>query len=402
MKKPSATERDLRDVNEQLILTSLRAERLAEEANAARAAAAASEERFRSLVMTTAALVFAADAAGRIAVDGKTWRKFTGLKRVAAGALWTAAIHPDDRALVASSWERSVATSTSFEVQYRLRRPDLTYAWVSARAVPIPAHPPVREWIGMVTDITDRIRVEEAREHFIAILGHDLRNPVASISVAAQLLLEGGLGERRTMEALRRIERSTHRIDALVRDVLDFARGRLGHGIPVTRHPCDLGDICKDEVAELAQAHPLRTLLCELSGNLAGAWDRDRMEQVLSNLLGNAIEHGADPIRVVAHGEADVVILSVHNRGPAISAAIIPKLFEPFRRRGAGTRATGLGLGLYIVHEIVRAHGGDISIQSLDGEGTTFRIRFPRQTPSVAVIQAARPERPACGAQPEP
>ena len=252
-----------------------------------------------------------------------------------------------------------------------------------ARAVPILRSGAVREWIGMMSDVSDRVRVEEAREQFIGILGHDLRNPLASIVAGVEIL--HGLPEP-FAKTVARVARSAHRIDTIIRDLLDFALGRLGGGIPVAPRPCDMRLICNDAVEEMKQAHPMRELRFEGVGDLRGEWDPDRIEQVLSNLVGNAVMHGEDPITVTSHREEDRVVTSVHNQGPPIPDALIPTLFEPFTRAEQDVqdqhgKHEGLGLGLYIASEIVRAHAGTLTVSSLAGEGTTFTFALPLSIP---------------------
>lgn len=167
----------------------------------------------------------------------------------------------------------------------------------------------------------------------------------------------------------------------MIHDMMDFTRSRLG-GIPVTRAPCDLGAIALEVVAEMRLAHPARDLRYESIGDLEGAYDPDRAEQVFSNLLGNAIAHGLDPIQLTLYAEDDVVLITVENRGAPIPAAVLPTLFEPFLRgpEPMPSRRTnqGLGLGLYIVSEIIRAHGGSIALTSTLDAGTRVPIRWPR------------------------
>ena len=142
--------------------------------------------------------------------------------------------------------------------------------------------------------------------------------------------------------------------------------------------------MCDAVVEEMQQAHPDRAIRFEGAGDLRGEWDPDRVEQVVSNLVGNAITHGIGPVRVTGRDDGDVVVTTVHNQGPAIPAAAIPILFEPFTRPAAeadDTTSQGLGLGLYIASEIVHAHGAAISVASREGEGTTFTIRWPRRVP---------------------
>jgi PAS domain S-box-containing protein len=368
----------MREANEKLLLATLRAEELADQATEARIEIAQSEERFRSLVSTSAAVVWYANADGFIHVDPESWLNFTGLdvdtQEEEPG--WLHAVHPDDRGQVLDAWAAAVAARAEYVHQHRLRRPDGSYAWVVSRAVPIPRAGTVREWIGMMTDVTDRMLVEEARERFIAILGHDLRTPLAAI-VSGYELLAGAALEAPLARAVERIGRSATRMEAMIRDVLDFARGRFGSGIPIRRGPCRLDQIAAEEVEEMRQAFPGRDIRLETSGDLDGVCDAGRMEQLLANLIGNALQHGADPVLVAARGEADEIVLVVHNQGQPIPEVVQARLFEPFVE-GTASSSGGLGLGLYIASEIVRAHGGSIAVTSSEGLGTRFEIRLPR------------------------
>lgn len=164
-------------------------------------------------------------------------------------------------------------------------------------------------------------------------------------------------------------------MEAMIRDVLDFAQGRLGGGIPVVPTACNLGQVFLDVVDEMKQAYPTRELSFEATGDLRGDWDPDRLEQVLSNLIGNAITHGTGRIRVMARDEGHQIVLTVHNDGAPIPASAIPTLFEPFVR---GSSTKSLGLGLYIASEIVHAHRGTITVSAEAGEGTTFTVNLPR------------------------
>ena len=281
------------------------------------------------------------------------------------------------------AWTGAVAAGTPFTCELRIQRSKGGYAWVLARAAPVPMLGPVREWIGMLTDISDRVRVEEARERFIGILGHDLRNPLNAISMGVELL---GTLPAPHSQIVAVVARSAHRMELMIRDVLDFARGRLSDGIPVVPSPIDLHHVCEEIVAEMAQAHPARTFSFEAAGDLRGEWDPDRVEQVLSNLVGNAVTHGEGAVRVTGSDAGDDVVMTVHNQGATIPAAMISTLFDPFIRAaqdvsGAHGASDGLGLGLYIASEIVHAHGGTISVSSVQGDGTTFAIRWPRKVP---------------------
>lgn len=365
------------DANEQLVLATIKAAELADAADAARAEAARNEERFRTLVMTSCALLWRASADGRVQYDRATWTDFTGLG--AGPGEWDLyeAVHPEDRERVRETWTRAVTSATPYECKHRLRTADGSYAWMLARAAPIPASGPVSEWVGILTDITDSVRIDEARDRFIGILGHDLRTPLGAILMGAGLLDD--LSESQT-DVVARITRSAQRMEAMIRDVLDFARGRLGGGIPVTSTTCNLGLVCTDVVAEIKQAYPGCVVTFESLGDLRGEWDPSRIEQVLSNVLSNAVQHGTGAIHMTSHADGPDVVTTVHNRGVPIPASRIATLFEPFSAEVHGVIEVrdGLGLGLYIASEITRAHGGSISVSSLHGEGTTFVIRLPR------------------------
>jgi signal transduction histidine kinase len=219
------------------------------------------------------------------------------------------------------------------------------------------------------------------REQFIAVLGHDLRNPLFAISAGAEMLLRK-LPDPANQQRARHILTSARRATQLVDDVLDFARGALGQGIPVNIERCpDLENALRHVISEIQSIHPDRTLRASI-GDLHGiACDRERVEQLLSNLVANAVAHG-DP-----HGEVDVsaqiqagqFVLSVKNQGQIASDAL-PHLFRPYSRPASGTPQTGLGLGLYIASQIAKAHGGELGVVSTAQQGTTFTFSLPIRT----------------------
>ncbi len=218
--------------------------------------------------------------------------------------------------------------------------------------------------------------VAEFREMFIAMLGHDLRNPLGSITIGASLLLRPGRLDEGDAETAARILRSSQRISRMITQLLDLTRARLGGGLPIDRAPADLGEVCRNAVEEFEA-----TIQLEVEGDVTGSWDQDRLAEVLSNLVGNAIEHAAPGtvVSVTAHGIGAEVVVEVSNQGDPIPANVLPFIFEPFRRAQEGrTSATAnLGLGLYIARQIVISHGGTLDAHS-DGGTTTFAMRLPR------------------------
>lgn len=217
-------------------------------------------------------------------------------------------------------------------------------------------------------------RREEVRERFIGILGHDLRDPLSTILISARVLAANHAIDRENRFVASRIVRSCNRMQRMINDVLDFARGHLGGGIPALPTTNDMGDICRTAVDEIIAAHPQREVTCEVSGDLVGELDRDRVHQAITNLLSNAIHHGEGPIEVRAWGNHEIVT-EVISHGPPIPEPLIPLIFEPFAH---GETGKGLGLGLYIVQQIAHAHGGRCEVDSND-TATTFRIRWPRR-----------------------
>ncbi len=232
-------------------------------------------------------------------------------------------------------------------------------------------------------------RAQEAvriRDDLVAVVSHDLRNPISAISMSASMLLKRQDLEDWQAKGLSRIYSAADRALRMIRDLLDSTQARVGT-IPVQPTPLDFHELTRHVVEEVQLAHPERHILFQTRGDGHGAWDADRMAQVITNLVGNAVQHSpaGTPVRVCSRGEDGEVLLEVHNAGPPIPAEELPTLFEPFRRgRSAGGRAGSVGLGLFISRRLVEAHGGTIAVRSEEGEGTLFTVRLPRVLPSEA------------------
>lgn len=218
----------------------------------------------------------------------------------------------------------------------------------------------------------------ELREQFIAVLGHDLRNPLAAIQGATRLLQKGALDQKGHI-LLGHVQSSVLRMAGLIDNLMDFARARLGGGFEITSRPdAALGAMILETVEELRLAHPNRTIVTKLQIDQLVACDLARMAQLLSNLLGNAITHGAEhsPVSVLATTHGQVFGLSVSNHGEPMTEEVRRSLFEPFSRAQFAGGTQGLGLGLYIASEIARAHGGRLDVTSEAGE-TCFTFEMP-------------------------
>lgn len=226
-------------------------------------------------------------------------------------------------------------------------------------------------------------KVEESRELFLGILGHDLRNPLFAISGFADLIIRAKNVER-NVEFATRISISVGRMSRLITDLIELTRVQLGAGISVNPTEIDIQKTCGQVLAEMRAIHPARNFQLNGDDSLLGKWDEPRISQVLSNLLGNAVQHGSanSAITVTAKKVSNGIEIQVHNHGPAVPPRLLPNLFDRFVQ-GKSVVATdesqsnSLGLGLYIAKEIIVAHGGTISVQSSDAEGTTFTACLP-------------------------
>ena len=224
-----------------------------------------------------------------------------------------------------------------------------------------------------------------SRDTFLAILGHDLRSPLTAVSMSGHYLSRTGmLGGKQELQAVARIQRAAEKMDAMVKDLLEYTRTRLGRGIPITRRACDIGRLCEAAIEEMRSGHPGRAFRFGVSGELSGSFDGARLEQVFANLLNNAVQHGAadSPVILEAQGEREAISVRVKNYGPAIPADALQVMFNPLVQVHAqapgpeGPRSTGLGL--FIARHIVLGHGGTLEVESSDAHGTIFTARLPR------------------------
>ena len=282
-------------------------------------------------------------------------------------------------------------TVSQMVAEVRALRASVTRLWLSEDAG------------GARTDLTDLIRFNEAidqaiaesvsrfgqtvartQERFLAILGHDLRTPLGAIITSTRFMLDAGGLEEPNRTLVARASSSARRMNQMVLDLVEFTRTRLDDAIPVVRADVDGWRLVHDVVLEIAASYPQSVVQVETGGDLSGAWDADRLTQALTNLVGNAVQHGAPgrPIRVCAYGLVDDVTLSVHNEGTPIPAEQQAAIFREGERvalQSAPADRRHQGLGLYIVERIVTAHGGTVSVRSSAEAGTTFTIRVPRR-----------------------
>jgi signal transduction histidine kinase len=225
--------------------------------------------------------------------------------------------------------------------------------------------------------------VKESKDRFLAILGHDLQTPLGAIITSTRFMLDTGVAEPHRA-LVTGVERSARRMNRMVSDLLEFTRTRFGDSMPINPDDMDLGPVLRDVAAEVLASNPGLNIRVDTSGDLNGRWDRERLTQALTNLVGNAAYHGdkSRPIDIRGARSDAEVVLSIHNEGPPIPEDEIPELFKPMKENAGGVSRDRrhLGLGLYIVERVANAHKGSVAVTSSRESGTTFTMRLPAAT----------------------
>ena len=352
---------------------------------------------YRLLVEHSPVMIWHAGLDAKCDYFNDTWLAFTGRTlEQEMGDGWAEGVHADDLKRCVDHYLDHFHRRAPFEMEYRLRRHDGVFRWIFDRGVPYTDdRGEFAGFIGSCVDVEDRRRAQDAREKhdqeqlalarefenwILAIVSHDIRNPLGAIDTSAQLLATRAGRDDQMRKIAERIARSAARITNIVGDLLDLSRERHGGGIPVVLTPTDLAMLCREVTDEISTFAADREISVECEGTATGLWDAHRLTQALSNLVGNAVKHGAPgkPIDVRIRSDDARAIVEVHNDG-AIPNDIMPTLFQPFAARGDSKRhRDGLGLGLFIAQAIARAHRGDLQVDSSPERGTTFRLVLPR------------------------
>jgi PAS domain S-box-containing protein len=287
-----------------------------------------------------------------------------------------AALHPEDRDRWQAALGRSLDPSGAREYRMEYRTSAHPQRWIASTGRAFFEEGRCVRIMGTVSDITEQKRAEREREIFLGALGHDLRVPLNAITMGADLLLKHGAAAINGANLASRILSSAVRMERMIQDLLDFASSRTG-GLQLHPQAVDLVGLCQEVIAEVTLTHREANIALANSGDVQGSWDRDRLAQVVENLVSNAVHHGSEgtPIRVTLSGRDKAVSLQVHNHGNEIPADLRQHLFDPYRR--GPTQSKGLGLGLYIASEIVAAHRGTIHLTS-DASGTVFTVDLPK------------------------
>ena len=227
-------------------------------------------------------------------------------------------------------------------------------------------------------------QVNHSRDIFLAILGHDLRAPLQAVSMSTEILMRKTNLEGDALTCALHIKRGTRHMAVMIGDLLELVRSRLGKSLPIEPAPMDLADTAREAIAQACAAHPQCDPTLSVEGDTQGVWDGRRLDQMLQNLIGNALQHGSNnsAVKLTLRGEADSVRLTVHNDGAPIPPEALPTIFDPLVRsanEALNGPTTSLGLGLFIVKEVVKAHQGTIDVSSNETDGTLFTVVLPRK-----------------------
>jgi two-component system NtrC family sensor kinase len=320
---------------------------------------------------------FAVDRAWRLVYVNHAFEELLGTTRAAAVGehLWHLAAP-----LVAGTFEQELRRAEAQRVPLTFEAPFPGERWFEVRA--FPGEDGLTAYL---RDVSERRRSQEVQAHLLGIVGHDLRTPLTLVTVSASALLRDPKLSERQQSAVRRIETGAAHMIRLIQDLLDYSRARLGQGLSIHPAAADLDELCRGALDQVRAAHAGRTVVYHHEGDGHGHWDPDRILQVLLNLLTNACRYstpGSD-VTLSWRGEPDRKVVTVHNQGPAISPELFGHIFEPFKRGDAAGNTRGsIGLGLYIVKQIVVAHGGAVTVRSNESEGSTFEVVLPASHPA--------------------
>lgn len=366
-------------------------------ARAAQQALRASEEFARRVLESSHDCIKVLDLDGRIQTMNPQGLRALGLRSLAdvRGRPWTSFWSDDQRPAAEQAVAAAAAAGVGRFIGHTAEDDGAAVRWWDVVIAPILGDDGRPErLVATSRDITDQQRRAAFEQQLLGIVSHDLRTPLSAVAMGAAVLARQLPVESPLASIVARIASSSRRATRLVRDLLDLTQVRVDGKLPISRVPADLHAICRQVVDELRLGHPAHTLVLATDGDGAGRWDPDRLAQAVENLVSNALRYGDPdaPVTVRCARGDGLARVTVHNLGAPIPAAVIPTLFEPYRRGDLdhpGDRS--IGLGLFIVREIVAAHRGAVSVASDAATGTTFTIALPDPTTSTESATGSSP-----------
>ncbi len=378
-----------------------------------------SEERFRTLIETSAAIVWKTSPSGELTPPQVSWTEFTGQTQAEyEGFGWLQAIHPEDRTATLETWNRAVADHTLFSIEHRLRRADGEWRTMAARGVPILDDGETREWVGTHTDITERKQAEKelsaakeaaeaanrAKSQFLANMSHELRTPLSAVIGYSEMIEEEmeETGEQHLLGDVRKIQSNARHLLSLINDVLDLSKIEADR-MTTFAEDFDVEVLMRDVASTVGSlvGQKNNEIVLDLAPGLGTMrTDQVKLRQCLFNLVSNAAkftEGGRITLRAV-RTESEVEF-SVADSGIGMTPEQLAKLFERFTQADVSTtrRFGGTGLGLAITRAFCRLLGGDVTVTSTYGEGSTFTIRLPAEMPEQAAEEEEAPTHAASG-----
>ncbi len=342
----------------------------------------AAERRYTNLAEAIPDIVWTANATGGLEYTNRRFGEYTGMSlEEARGEGWLAAVHIEDAERYLEGWRKSVASGSPYEGELRLKRQsDGEYRWHMSRAKPERgSNGEIVAWLGTLTDFEDLKQAIRARDEFLSIASHELRTPLTALKLRLQALLYARGLEEKLEKKLESAARQTQRLERLIDNLLDISRITTGH-LELEPEEIELAELTHEVVERLRDeaAATGSQIQFEASSPAGGKWDRLRIEQVVTNLVSNAVKYGeGKPIVVRVSADEGVAEISVRDRGIGIAEQDLERIFYQFERAANRRAPGGLGMGLYIARQIVEAHQGKIHVESKNGEGSLFRVSLP-------------------------
>jgi PAS domain S-box-containing protein len=357
-----------------------------------------SQERYRRLLDAMPQCIWAADAEGHVNYWNRVVLSYCGFKAadVREESFWEC-LHPDDRTDARAHWEAGLRSGAPFERQVRIKRAaDGSYRWHIARAVPErESEGGIAGWIATATDIDDQKRAEEAlrkaiilRDDFLSVASHELRTPLTSLKLEVANLSRiaqrngGSDTAPKLLAKVEKIDSQATRLHRLIDELLDVSRIAAGR-LELHVEPVDIAQIVNEVGARFSDeaARAGCTIKVNAPNPVVGRWDRGRVDQVITNLVSNAIKYGdCKPVDVSVDTVDDRAVVTIRDRGLGIAAHDHERIFGRFERAASSRNYGGIGLGLWIVKQIIDALGGTVTVESTPGDGSAFTVDLPRHT----------------------